>query len=912
MRVLRLLCSAFAFCLSLFFVVGSLSTKSVMAQDAPNGVPLPYPSAYCSNSTPSNNLSNPPTPFLYRPFESSAPLGEVWTSQMDHDKPVYVKEGKLASLGEVVSGPITQEPSGYWSPSLELDFYYDGHDGNDFGVLGHALAAAPGRVVFAGHYSNSLGRVVEILHPAGYVTRYAHLASITVHEGDEIATPGQPIGTIGGSGFANGQLVDNRWGIHLHFSVFRWDATAHQWKITDPFGWDPWLSPGQQDGDPLKACNGEVSFNLWRGGFPTAYGASAAALERPTHGRYMGGWLGGEPFIPVSLDPDVAATNLSATVTANTLNVRSGPGTGFARLASVSRNQTLAVSGRNSACSWIKVALPTGVSGWVAAQFVTLNGTCSSAPVDAGTASPSSPAVTAPPAAATTSNNMKPGLVTDFETWGSWQRGDESWGTFAQSSEQVHGGAFSGKLAYSFPAAANNYVVYQRSLVIPGNPSALNMWVYGDSSGSFVNAWVRDASASVWQFTFGRVDFSGWRQMSAPLDTARGWPNSLISGSGAAGLASPLQFVALVVDGAPDDRAIQGTIYFDDLAVGDAVVASSPAPKPAAPAAPPTAVPAAPPTAVPPPPTPVPTRAAASAQISFRADPETVAYAGCSTLRWDVENVKAVFLSQRGSNNEAGVTGHGTQVICAGATSTFDLRVVHQDGSQVIYTVVVTVEQGAPPAAVAPTVEPPPVANPSFSIWADATSLQQGECTTVRWETSQISALYFGVFGYDMRPVVGVGSEWVCPGSTTIYGLRVILQSGSEEYPTVTVAVEASTPTQPIAAPQLTQPGNNARFVWGTRFDFGWASVSGATEYLLEYVYLPTGETFTSGWIPATQWRFRYKGPGNYDWRVKARTGAGETPWSETWRFVQDAGIPWGCVGPGSCPTPEPPPAIDP
>ena len=65
-------------------------------------------------------------------------------------------------------------------------------------------------------------------------------------------------------------------------------------------------------------------------------------------------------------------------------------------------------------------------------------------------------------------------------------------------------------------------------------------------------------------------------------------------------------------------------------------------------------------------------------------------------------------------------------------------------------------------------------------------------CTTVRWETSQISALYFGVFGYEMHPVVGVGSESVCPSSTTIYALRVVKQNGGEEYPTITITVAAA------------------------------------------------------------------------------------------------------------------------
>lgn len=404
------------------------------------------------------------------------------------------------------------------------------------------------------------------------------------------------------------------------------------------------------------------------------------------------------------------------------------------------------------------------------------------------------PAASVPPTAAPASAGTSSGVITDFESWGTWRRGDEAWGTFEQSREQVHSGSFSGKFAYNFPAVSNNYVVYQRSLPIPGKPAALSMWVYGDASAPFVNAWVRDAQGSVGQFTFGRAGHSGWKQMTAPLDLTLGWPNSLISGSETGALAWPLELVALVVDGTPEDRSIQGVLYFDDLAVGDAASAASPTTAPPTPKLAPAATPA-------PTPVPAPAPAPAAPQVSFRAEPSSVAVGGCSTLRWDVDNVKAVYLSQRGSNNEAGVTGHATQVVCVGATSTYDLRVLFQDGSQVIYTVFVSVNQEAPPVVVPPTAAPPPVTNPYYAIWADTYSLNQGECTTVRWETARISALYFGEFGYDMQPVVGVGSQWVCPGASTMYALRVVKQDGSEDYPAITITVAAPAATNPTPTP---------------------------------------------------------------------------------------------------------------
>src|SRR5690606_23663777 len=94
-------------------------------------------------------------------------------------------------------------------------------------------------------------------------------------------------------------------------------------------------------------------------------------------------------------------------------------------------------------------------------------------------------------------------MVTDFESFGTWRRGDETWGDFVQSGEQVYAGSYSGKLTYDFPAnipGDRNYVVFLRTIPIAGTPDRLEMQVYGDGSGSFLNVWVKDATGQVWQF----------------------------------------------------------------------------------------------------------------------------------------------------------------------------------------------------------------------------------------------------------------------------------------------------------------------------------------------------------------------------------------------------------------------------
>ncbi|MCE2932629.1 MAG: M23 family metallopeptidase, partial [Hyphomicrobiales bacterium] len=64
-------------------------------------------------------------------------------------------------------------------------------------------------VIEAG-YSGGYGRMVEIDHGNGLSTRYAHLSSIQVSEGDTILA-GQVLGTVGSTGRSTGP--------HLHYEV---------------------------------------------------------------------------------------------------------------------------------------------------------------------------------------------------------------------------------------------------------------------------------------------------------------------------------------------------------------------------------------------------------------------------------------------------------------------------------------------------------------------------------------------------------------------------------------------------------------------------------------------------------------------------------------------------------------------
>jgi serine protease Do len=65
--------------------------------------------------------------------------------------------------------------------------------------------------------------------------------------------------------------------------------------------------------------------------------------------------------------------------------MRSGPGTSFARLLSLTQRTPLFVTGQTGNCAWLKVKTQAGREGWVArtsgaTTLVTLNKPCASAP----------------------------------------------------------------------------------------------------------------------------------------------------------------------------------------------------------------------------------------------------------------------------------------------------------------------------------------------------------------------------------------------------------------------------------------------------------------------------------------------------------------------------------------------------
>ena len=180
----------------------------------------------------------------------------------------------------------------------------------------------------------------------------------------------------------------------------------------------------------------------------------------------------------------------------------------------------------------------------------------------------------------------------------------------------------------------------------------------------------------------------------------------------------------------------------------------------------------------PPLPTAVPIVATATAAPgyipAFRADKAELAAGECTTLRWDVDNVEAVFLNSGSGDNP--VVGHDTLVICPEGTYTYTLLVVNKDKSEqrFAYTVKIAGCGGAPIISL---------------FEASDTQISAGDKVTIAWAVSCAQAVYFKEGNHQRVPVVGHDSDEFQPSNTTTYHLIVFGKDGSRIDKDITVNV---------------------------------------------------------------------------------------------------------------------------
>jgi murein DD-endopeptidase MepM/ murein hydrolase activator NlpD len=122
-----------------------------------------------------------------------------------------VLERALDGIPQVVPATVENITSGFGYRRDPFNGRAAMHAGIDFkGAVGSPIfAAAEGRVTFAG-WKGGYGKAVEVTHPNGLVTRYAHLSRIDVKPGQKVAA-GATLGGLGSTGRSTGP--------HLHFEV---------------------------------------------------------------------------------------------------------------------------------------------------------------------------------------------------------------------------------------------------------------------------------------------------------------------------------------------------------------------------------------------------------------------------------------------------------------------------------------------------------------------------------------------------------------------------------------------------------------------------------------------------------------------------------------------------------------------
>lgn len=134
---------------------------------------------------------------------------------------------------------------------------------------------------------------------------------------------------------------------------------------------------------------------------------------------------------------------------------------------------------------------------------------------------------------------------------------------------------------------------------------------------------------------------------------------------------------------------------------------------------PPTPTPApAQPTAVP-----TPTPAPAGLNPNLRADASVINAGQCTTIRWDVDNVNAVYFID--GNNSQGVGGHDSRTVCPTSTTTYTLQVIQRDNSAVNFPITITVN-GQPPPRSGPVIT---------QFTSTSNSIKTGECVRFNWKT---------------------------------------------------------------------------------------------------------------------------------------------------------------------------------
>lgn len=143
---------------------------------------------------------------LFIPEGTMPPPKQTTASKVRYVRPSSY--APVSSAGAFLSWP-TPGLSPYGNVSQCPSYYHMAID--VWGPLNSPIvAAAPGKVVFAGWHNSGYARTVVIDHQNGYSTLYAHMNYTSVRSGQYVGR-GQKIGGMGATGWATG--------VHVHFEL---------------------------------------------------------------------------------------------------------------------------------------------------------------------------------------------------------------------------------------------------------------------------------------------------------------------------------------------------------------------------------------------------------------------------------------------------------------------------------------------------------------------------------------------------------------------------------------------------------------------------------------------------------------------------------------------------------------------
>jgi ABC-type amino acid transport substrate-binding protein len=146
--------------------------------------------------------------------------------------------------------------------------------------------------------------------------------------------------------------------------------------------------------------------------------------------------------------------------------------------------------------------------------------------------------------------------------------------------------------------------------------------------------------------------------------------------------------------------------------------------------------------------------------ITFWTDRDRINRGECTTLRWDVQGVREVYL------NDEGVPGVSARDVCPSESKTYYLRVVRHDGGQETREQRIHVEQGGGGGGGG---------GPRIDRWTvDRNEISAGKCVELKWRGSDIGKIRIYRNGEQVHESsAGEGKHKDCPPGPGLYEYRL-------------------------------------------------------------------------------------------------------------------------------------------